>query len=301
MTKVLITGGTGLVGRHLSKQLLERGYEVAILSRTQNFNNEIKSYTWDLDNNTIDEEALNNVDYIIHLAGANIGSKRWTSKRRQQILDSRIMPAKLLLKYIQKKDIKPKAFITASAVGYYGAVTANRIYIESDPPAEDFLGQTCRKWEQVADRFTDIGLRVVKVRTGVVLAKHGGAYSKIIKPIKMGLGSAIGNGKQYFPWIDIDDLCGIYIKAIEDTQMHGPYNAVAPEHITNRAFNHKVARYLNKPYWFPAIPALAMKLIFGKMSVVILNGSRVSADKIIAAGYEFLYPKLESSLKQLNS
>jgi uncharacterized protein (TIGR01777 family) len=299
MAKVLITGGTGLVGTHLSRKLQGMGYEVAILSRTKRNENKLHTYIWDYNKNEIDKDAINTSDYIIHLAGVNLGERRWTSKRKQLIFDSRIKSAELIYNNIDKENNKLRAFITASAIGYYGAITSDKVLSETEPPADDFLGQTCKKWEQVADRFTDIGIRTVKIRTGVVLAKQGGVLPKIIIPIKLGIGSVIGDGNQYFPWIHIDDLCSIYIKAIEDTQMVGSFNAVAPEHKTNKQFIETIAHNLNKPFWFPKIPAIAIKVILGKMSEMILTGSRISSDKIKNSGFVFRYPNLESALEQL--
>jgi hypothetical protein len=299
MAKVLITGGTGLVGMHLGRKLLEQGYAVAILSRTKRNENKIQTYFWDYNKNEIDKDAINTSDYIIHLAGANLGERRWTSKRKRLILDSRIKSAELIYNSMDKGNNRLRAFITASAIGYYGAATYDKIFSETEPAADDFLGQTCKLWEQVADRFTDIGIRTVKIRTGVVLAKQGGVLPKIVIPIKLGIGSAIGEGNQYFPWIHIDDLCSIYIKAIEDTQMIGAFNAVAPEQKTNKQFIETIAHYMDKPFWFPKIPAFAIKVIFGKMSEMILNGSRISSDKIKISGFVFKYPKLESALEKL--
>jgi len=299
MAKVLITGGTGLVGTHLGIKLQELGYEIAILSRNKRNENKIQTYFWNYNKNEIDKDAINTSDYIIHLAGENLGERRWTSKRKQLVFDSRIKSAELIYNNIDKGNNRLRAFITASAIGYYGAITSDKIFSETEPPSDDFLGQTCKKWEQVADRFTDIGIRTVKIRTGVVLAKQGGVLSKIIIPIKLGIGSAIGDGNQYFPWIHIDDLCSIYIKAIEDTQMIGAFNAVAPEHKTNKQFIETVARNLDRPLWFPKIPAIAIKVILGKMSEMILTGSRISSDKIKNSGFVFRYPNLESALKQL--
>jgi hypothetical protein len=299
MAKVLITGGTGLVGTHLRIKLQEMGYEVAILSRTKRNETKLLTYTWDYNKDEIDKDAINTSDYIIHLAGVNLGEKRWTSKRKQLIFDSRIKSAELIYNNIDKGNNRLRAFITASAIGYYDAITSDKELNETEPPSDDFLGQTCKKWEQVADRFTDIGIRAVKIRTGVVLAKQGGALSKIIIPIKMGIGSAIGDGNQYLPWIHIDDLCSIYIKAIEDTQMIGAFNAVAPEHKTNKQFIETIAHNLDKPLWFPKIPAIAIKVILGKMSEMILTGSRISSDKIRNSGFVFRYPNLESALEQL--
>jgi uncharacterized protein (TIGR01777 family) len=299
MARVLITGGTGLIGAHLCRRLPEKGYEIAILSRAGADTGQIPTYIWDINKFEIDKEAIAAADYIIHLSGTNIGEKRWTRKRKQQIRDSRIRSAQLIYDEIRKQKKNLKAFISASAIGYYGTITTERIFIETDPPGDDFLGQTCSKWEHIADQFLDLGIRTVKIRTGVVLSDRGGALSKIAMPIKKGFGSAIGSGKQYLPWIHIDDLCGIYIKAIEDAQMVGAFNAVAPEHLTNKEFTQRLAYIMKKTLWLPNIPAFVMKSIFGKMSEILLQGSRVSSEKIQSAGYKFLFPSLESSLKQL--
>lgn len=299
MAKVLITGGTGLIGIHLRKALQERGYEVAVLSRANKIDDEFHTYLWDLDKNEIDKEVLNSVDYIIHLAGVNVGEKRWTSKRKQLIVDSRIKSGELILNNIYKQNSQLKAYITASGTGYYGAVTSDKIFTETDSAANDFLGQVCEKWEQVADGFAEKGIRSVKIRTGVVLSNQGGALSKMIVLVKLGIGSAIGNGKQYFPWIHIDDLCNIYIKAIEDTKMIGAYNAAAPENVTNRQFTQTIARHLKKPFWFPNIPSFVIRALFGEMSAILLNGSRVSSEKILNSGFVFKYPKLQGALKNL--
>ena len=299
MATVLISGGKGLIGNHLCKRLQERGYEIAILSRARSKEKQILTYIWDIDKFEIDKEAIATADYIVHLSGTSIGEKRWTTKRKQQIVESRIKSGQLIFDEVRKQNKNLRAFISASAIGYYGAVTSNKVFSETDPPGDDFLGQTCRDWEHAADRFKDLGIRTVKIRTGVVLTKRGGVLQKMMIPIKTGFGSAIGSGKQYLPWIHIDDLCDIYIKAIEDAQMNGAYNAVAPEHLTNKAFAQSLANTLKRTLWFPNIPAFVMKLIFGKMSEILLKGSRVSSKKIQAAGYKFLFPTLEDALKQL--
>lgn len=299
MEKVLITGGSGIVGRHLSHKLQERGYSVAILSRAKMQTAGVMVYTWNLNNSEIEEKAINNVDYIIHLAGANIGDKRWTKARKQLIVDSRVKTAELIFKKVKEQNKGLKAFISASAIGYYGTITSDKIFKETDLPSDDFLGNTCKEWEDIVDRFKELKIRTVKIRTGVVLTEKKGALSKIITPVKMGIASAIGSGKQYLPWIHIDDLCEIYIKTIEDKQMNGAYNAVAPDHKTNKDFTKILASVLNKPFWFPKIPSSLMKLIFGEMSVLLLKGSRVSADKILEAGYKFQFPDLKSALTNL--
>jgi hypothetical protein len=299
METIIVTGGTGLIGSHLCKKLKEKGYNVALLSRNSKSDNDIPVYSWDLDKNMIDPEAISTADYIIHLAGAGIGDKRWTKKRRELISESRIKTCELLFKKVQESGTKLKAFISASGIGYYGAETSDKIFTETDHPASDFIGEVCRQWEQSADRFKETGIRTVKIRTGIVLTRTGGALGRMSTAVKMGIGSALGNGRQYIPWIHIEDLCNIYMKAIGDTSITDVYNGVAPEHITNREFIRTLARVLNKPFLFPAVPSFAMKLLFGKMAGIILNGSRVSADKIISAGYHFEFPDLENALKNL--
>jgi len=299
METVLITGGTGLVGEHLSHKLQEKGYSVSFLSRIRQKRLSIKIFKWNYQKQIIDNRALNNVDYIIHLAGANIGEKRWTNSRKQLIIDSRVKTGQLIFDRIKEQKKSLKAFISASAVGYYGTITTDKIFKETDLSANDFLGNVCNQWEQIADKFEGIGIRTVKIRTGVVLTEKEGALSKMITPVKMGIGSAIGTGKQYLPWIHIDDLCGIYIKAIEDKTMEGAFNAVAPEYKTNKDFTKILASVLNKPFRFPNIPSFTMKLIFGKMSSILLKGSRVSSDLIILKGYNFMFPKLKKALIDL--
>ena len=299
MKNVLITGGTGLVGKHLSEKLKQNGYRVSILSRKSDKNKDIPVYAWDVEKNILEKDALEKADYIIHLAGANIGESRWTDGRKQLIIDSRVKSGNLIFEEVKKNKIQLKAFISASAVGYYGAITSEKIFKESDPPCNDFLGETCRLWEQTADQFENVGIRTVKIRSGIVLAKEEGALPKMMVPVKMAIGSAIGDGKQYIPWIHIDDICNIYLKALEDETMRGAYNAAAPDHKTNKEFTKTLATVLNVPFWFPAVPAFTLKIMFGKMSEMLLKGSRVSADKIIAAGFQFRFPELESALKNI--
>lgn len=299
METVLITGGTGLLGNHIGKKLKEKGYNIALLSRKRNTPGTIPVYTWDPEKNSIDPEAISGADYIIHLAGEGIGDKRWTGRRRKFIFDSRIKTGELILKKVLESGKNLKAFISASGIGYYGTITSDKIFNETDPPSNDFLGEVCRKWEEMADRFKESGIRTVKFRTGVVLADKGGALDRIKTVVKMGIGSPFGSGRQYIPWIHIDDLCNLYLKAVEDPSMMGAWNAVAPEHITNREFMRIVAGIFEKPFFFPAVPSLVLKILFGKMSGIILKGSRVSAGKIISSGYNFEYPDLQNALKNL--
>lgn len=299
MANILITGGTGVVGRHLTSQLQSRGHAVMHLSRERKSEAPIPTYSWDLEKYEIDAEAIQKADYIIHLAGANIGDRRWTASRKKLIVDSRVRSARLLLENVKALNIPIKAFISASAVGYYGAITSDSIFTESDMPAQDFLGDTCQQWEAAVDGFEALGIRTVKLRTGMVLSSQGAALAKMLTPVRLGVATPLGDGTQYIPWIHIDDLCAIYIKAIEDSEMCGAYNAVSPSYISNRDFIKTIAQVLQKPFWNISVPSFVLKLLFGQMSDIFLCGSRVSADKIIQAGYSFRFPDLQNALKNL--
>ena len=298
MSSVLVTGGTGLVGRYLCQKLNEKGYDVKILSRRKNAHSKYKTYYWNPHKKEIEKEAVENCDYIIHLAGANISSKRWGRKRKRDIIDTRAGSAKFLFDSISNFKTKPKAFISSSAVGFYGTTTSDRIFSETDPAATDFLGETCRQWENAADLFNEAGIRTVKIRTSLVLAREG-PLSKIMFPIKMGLGSPLGTGRQYMPWVHIDDLCDIFILAMENSTLNGAFNAVAPDHKTNEEFTKTLAKILKKPLFMPNVPGFILKAILGEMSVIVLNGSRVSPEKIIKAGYTFKFPSLEDALRDI--
>lgn len=299
MPRILITGGSGLIGTQLTKKLICKGYEVAILSRSTKDKNEVKTYFWNVEKNEIEKGALESADYIIHLAGTNIGDGRWTENRKNEIINSRVKSLQFISEKLKVCKKQPIAFISASAIGYYGAITSDKIFNEEDSPNLDFLSDVCQQWEKNTESFSKSGIRTVIFRTGVVLSKQGGILARMLAPIKLGLGSTIGSGKQFIPWIHIDDLSEIYIKAIEDSEMNGVYNAVAPEHKTNNDFTKALAFVLNKPLWLPSIPSIFLKLIFGKKSELLLYGSRVSSEKLIAAGYNFKYPKLEAALKNL--
>lgn len=299
MKTVLITGGSGLIGRHLSKALRSKGYRVTILSRSKKQSPDAIAYGWDIESGMIEREALIHADYIVHLAGENIFQMRWTMARKQSIIDSRVKAAKFIFEKINELKVKPAAFISASAVGYYGLVTTEKIFSETDLPRVDFVSETCQLWEKAADQFSTIGIRTVKIRTSPVLAADGGILPMMAKPVRLGLGAAFGSGIQYFPWIHIDDICAVYIKAIEDAGMNGVYNASAPDYVTNEQIIRELARTLKKPYWLPHIPASFLKLFFGERAEMILNGSRVSSEKILNAGFTFQFPELTMALNNL--
>jgi len=299
METVLIAGGSGTIGKYLSKKLIENGFKVNLLSRTNKSISGITTYLWNVENQYLDEKAIESADYIINLSGANIGEKKWSSKRKKEISDSRVDSNKLLFNQIEKQNKKVKAFISASAVGYYGMITSDKIFTENDLPANDFLGMVCNKWEESCNSFENYGIRTVKIRTGVVLNSGDGALSKMMLPIKMFVGSPLGTGNQFIPWIHIDDLCNIYLKAIMDEKMNGAFNAVAPEHIYNKNFTKLLAKILNKPLLLPNIPAFVLKIILGEMAKLVLEGSRISSKKIENMGFHFNYPTLNSALNQI--
>ncbi len=294
MKKVLITGGTGLVGRHLVKKLQAQGMEVAVLSRNPT---EAYEYQWDITKEYIDEKALENVTSIVHLAGAGIADKRWSTQRKQEIITSRVASIQLLFKKVNEYHTSLESFISASGIGFYGAITSSKIFTEVDSSANDFLGTVCRLWEQAVTKFQSQHCRTVILRTGIVLAKGGGALAKMKTPVI----SPIGSGKQYMPWIHIDDLCEMYLKAIVDEKVKGVYNAVAPEHQTNTAFSKAFAKSIQRTFLPLGVPAFLLRLIFGEMAIILLKGSRVSSEKLKKTGFQFRFNTLKSALDDLHS
>ncbi len=302
---ILIAGGTGLVGTYLSKMLSNKGYNVSFLSRREFEKSLYPTYKCDYISQKIDENAVLSADVIINLAGANIADKRWSSKRKKAILESRVKTTELIFNTIQNpqknKDCKLKLFITASAVGYYGAFTSSKIFTENDAPHNDFLGNVCNEWENAADLFQNSGIRTVKVRTGVVLSHSKGALEQIRKSFKFGTKVILGSGKQFMPWIHITDLCNIYIKAIEDSQIKGAYNAVSPEAVNYTEFANILKSTYKHVFLSIKMPAFVLRTMLGEMSCVLLEGSRISADKIINSGFKFQFSKLKGALENLNS
>ena len=295
---VLISGGSGFIGRHLTALLIAKGYSVSILSRSEKQNKEnVFYYKWDVVNQTIDEKAVLNADFIIHLAGENIAEQRWTAKRKAAIIDSREQSTLLLYSVLKKNNKKLDAFISASAVGIYGAVNGEEICTEDMPPANDFLGYTCQKWEDSLDFIENLNSRTVMIRTGLVLGKNEGFLKKLTPLFKYRLGSALGSGKQYMPWIHVDDLCFIYYQAIVDPAMSGPYNAAINDNTTNSVFSKTLACVFGYSIWLPNVPAFVLKLFMGQMAIIVLTGRRVSSDKIEQTGFKFQFKNLEGALR----
>jgi uncharacterized protein len=296
---VLITGGSGLIGKYLTSLLLSEGYNVSHLSRRSGNFGKVRVFRWDPKKGILDPAVFEVVGSIVHLAGANIGEMRWTKKRKQEIESSRIDYIKLLHKTVSENEIKLKAFISASAIGYYGSVTSDKIFKEDDPPAIDFLGKTCKLWEDEAALFQNIGVRTVKIRTAVVLEKNHSPLSKFTMPAKFGFLVQAGTGRQYIPWIHINDLCNIYLKAIEDSDMSGSFNAVSPQHVTHKDFMRILALVMKRHVFPIPVPAFILKAALGEMSEIVLKGSRVAADKIINSGYKFHFPDLSVALEDI--
>ncbi|MES2565433.1 MAG: TIGR01777 family oxidoreductase [Bacteroidota bacterium] len=301
MAVILITGGTGLVGKALTERLLAENHEVRLLSRNPKPTKTIKSFYWNLEKNEIDEKALHDVTHVVHLAGTGIADKRWTSDRKKEIIDSRVNSMKLLTSEIINQNIRLTSFVGASAIGFYGMNTSEKNYLESDYSGNDFLSDVCVQWENSYNSIAEFSTKTCIVRTGVVLSKHGGALKKLIPLFKLGLGSALGNGKQYMPWIHIEDLVSVYMKTLFDPEYIGIYNAVSLEHICNKDFSKQLAKSLSRPFFMPAVPGLALKLILGKMAELLLTGSRVSNQKLLDIGFKFKFPSLFMALKEITS
>jgi hypothetical protein len=297
MHRVVITGGSGLIGTFLSTILAADGWQVIHLTRGDPGRGIYPSFRWDPDNGYCESEAFREGDAVIHLAAANIGEGRWTSARKQEIRNSRTVSGQLLHKMTVGAGMTPSVFITASGINYYGSENSKRIFTESDPPASDFLGETCRQWEAVADSFSEAGVRVVKLRTAVVLARPGSALSKLTAPARAGMIVRLAPGDQYFPWIQIADLCGIYHKALTDSSMSGPFNAVAPHHITHDQLMSEVARQKHLPVFLPHVPVWLLRAVLGEMAVMLTTGSRVSSDRLSSTGFRFRYPDISSALR----
>ena len=294
MASILVTGGSGLIGSYLCNLLKSKGHTVSILSRKKTSDPSI--FYWDIANNYIEPEAIISAEYIIHLAGAGIADKRWTSARKKVLIDSRVKSTNLLFKKVEELNPYLKGFISASGVGYYGAITSEKIYSEKDKPSNDFLSKVCILWEKSAFQFNFLNIRTVVLRTGVVFSKEGGALEKIAKPIKLGFGAALGSGEQYIPWIAMEDLCKIYLEAIENNDFKGIYNAVSPEHITNKTLTKTIAKKLNKPLWLPNVPSFILKILLGELAIILLEGSRISSQKIKNTGFKFKYSSLKKYL-----
>ena len=303
---VLITGGTGLLGKALTEALLEKGFRVIVLTRNPSNQKaghpNLSFAAWNLEKKTIDKDALTKADYIFHLAGASVAEKRWTKKRKQEIVSSRVDSAHLLIENLINVPNKVKAVIGASATGWYGEGPANNqiAFTETDEAATDFLGQTCKQWEAAIDPVMDLDKRLVKLRIGIVMSNDGGALKEFKKPVKFGLATILGSGKQIISWIHIDDLVRIFLFAMDNENLSGVYNAAAPNPVTNKQLILQIAEEERGRYFIPIhVPSFFLKIILGEMSIEVLKSFKVSAEKIQQAGFIFQYATIDTAINQL--
>lgn len=297
---ILITGGTGLIGSHLTKLLQAEGHIVKYLTRRKNgLNTNVQEYIWDVNKKEIDSQAFQNTDAIIHLAGAGIVDQKWTIQRKQEIISSRTETLDLLHEYLKKTNHQVKVIVSASGIGYYGADRKDELLDENSTAGDDFVAQCCIAWEKSLEKIKDLGLRKVVVRIGIVLSDKGGALPKMTMPVKYFVGAPLGEGTQWVSWIHIDDLCQIFLKSILDIQTEGVYNAVAPEPVTNQVFNQQIAKAIHRPLWLPNVPKWVLKLLMGEMSELITGGVKVENKRIASLGFRYKFQNLTTALKDL--
>ncbi len=293
---VLITGASGLVGSRLTELLINKGCQVSHLGRSKK-SGRVPSFVWDVEKGMFDEEALKNVQVIVHLAGAGVAEKRWTKKRKREILESRTKSSALLFNNLKKSNHSVKAVVSASAIGYYGSTLSSRVFKEEDGPGSDFLAGVVEAWEQSVAQISSLAIRVARIRIGIVLAKDSGALTEMARPVKYFVGAPLGTGNQIVSWIHIDDLCNIFIKAIEDDSLSGTYNAVAPHPATNREITKQIAKVLHRPLIMPPVPTFALRILLGEMVDAVVKGSNVSAERILKSGFRFKYLELRAALE----
>jgi uncharacterized protein len=298
MKNILITGGSGLVGSRLTEILTQKGYNVAWLGRSKKAGSQVQTFLWDTDFKTIDTAVFEYTDVIINLAGAGVADKRWTPKYKEEIYTSRVNSTRFLVDCLISRPHHVETFINASAAGIYGN-HFNEPATEETPSPISFLAKVCRDWEAEADRLTAEGIRTAMIRTGIVLSQNEGFIGKLRTPILCYAGSALGSGQQLISWIHIDDLCDIYLAAVENSHIRGPYNAVAPVPVSNKELTRLLAKQLGRPLIFPNIPVFFLRLALGEMSEMLVGNQPVSARKIQDTGFTFRFEQAEEAIKDL--
>lgn len=294
--KVLVSGASGLVGSALVAFLATGGHQVSrLVRRGPAAEDEIR---WDPSGGTLDKQRIHGFDAVVHLAGENIASGRWNDSRKKRILDSRVESTRLLCETLAELDDRPQVFVCASAIGIYGH-RGDEELTEESAPGDGFLPEVCQAWEDACEPVRAKGIRVVNLRTGVVLTPAGGALQKMLLPFKLGLGGIVGNGKQYWSWISLDDLIGVIHHAITHDDLDGPVNGVVPHPATNREFTKTLGKVLRRPTIFP-MPAFAARIALGEMAdALLLASARVAPTRLQSSGYEFRTPDLEDALRHL--
>lgn len=306
MAVVLISGGTGLIGRRLSQLMAEKGHEPIILTRSlaKKHNSNYAFALWNPDEGTIDQNALARADYIVNLAGEGIADKRWTPQRKKAIVNSRVKSGQLIVKALRENPNKVKAVINASAMGWYGEdallKAGDKSFTEEMPAATGFLGETCAAWEASIDPVTELNKRLVKIRVGLVLSMDGGALKEFLKPIRLGFAAVLGNGKQMQSWIHIDDVCRIFMYAIENEKINGVYNGVAPVPVEHKKLILELAKQMKGSFFVTMhVPSFMLNWMLGEMSDELLKGLTVSCDKIRKEGFQFQFPSIEAAVRNL--
>lgn len=298
MEKILISGGTGLIGTRLTQLLPEYGYRPMILSRSKRDLKGTDSYIWDVREMQIDEAAIREADHIIHLAGAGVADKPWTEKRKREIMNSRVQSTRLLAQALDLTDNKVKSFISTSAVGFYGD-GGDELLTEDKANGSDFLAKVCRNWEDEAQKIADTGLRTAIIRVGLVMSTQGGALPKMKQTAAFGLLSPFGDGRMYNPWIHLDDVCRMYIHAIQNENCSGVYNGAAPEPVRNSELVGAIKEAMDRFALVIPVPTFVLKTLLGELSIALLAGYKTSAKKILDSGFEFSQPDLVPALKDL--
>ena len=300
--KVIISGAAGLVGSALCKMLSDNGYEPIILSRKKNSASPYKTIVWDLEKNQIGDGVEEiEADYVIHLAGAGIAEKKWSENRKAEIISSRVKGANLLAKLIAGMKNKPKAYISAAAIGIYGNRADENLdeFSEIKKDSKEFLVQSCIAWENSANEIKQMGIRTALLRIGIVLSTHGGALSKMLPSYKFGAAAYFGSGEQYFSWIHIEDLCNAFLYLLKNEHCEAAFNAVAPNPEKNKIFAKKIADAKNQKALLLPVPAFALKLAMGEMSAIVLDSAKVYPKRLLDSGFQFKFPELTSALKDL--
>lgn len=296
MKNVLIAGGSGLIGSRLAEMLREKGYLVRLLSRSPRGEGQ---FFWNPEAKKIDEAALQNIDYVVNLAGEGIADKRWTAARKHKIIESRVQSARTLCEAFERLKIRPKTYLSASAIGYYGN-SGERDMKETDlPVGQDFMVECCQKWEAAADEIAALGIRTVKARIGIVLAKKGGALPEFVRPLRFGLGGYFADGRAWYSWVHRDDVCRFFIWAIENQQVEGIFNVAAPNPVRNKELVKAIAKAKKQSAIFAPVPAFALRILLGEMVSAILNSNLVSSEKAINKGFEFQFPELAGALAEI--
>lgn len=292
---ILITGGSGMIGRRLTAVLRADGHEVRHLSRDPG--NDPFAFRWDVDAGYVEPAALTRVDHIVHLAGAGIADERWTRNRVRELMDSRARSIRLLHQAVAGQGARPRTLVSAAGVGYYGAVTSDHVYTENDPAGNDTIARISDAWEAAVDTWRDT-CRVVKLRTPIVLA-NAGALPRLATLVRWGLGAPLGTGRQWIPWVHLEDLVAIYLHALNNAHMHGAYNVTADHAVTNAELMRTLALELDRPYFIPRVPGFILRMALGERAVILLEGSRTSNARLLGTGFRFAFPDLHGALADL--